>query len=125
MRAQLSAALVEAMKARDSVAITALRSALAAIDNAEAVDVARAPQPGVTPHLAGSVLGVRAADVPRRSRTEAEVQARVRAEVDERLTAAADYERMGRAEPAERLRAEADVLRRHLPGPDPDGVVQS
>ena len=47
VRDRLRAALPDAMKARDSVAVAALRSVLGAIDNAEAVDAARAPQPGV------------------------------------------------------------------------------
>jgi uncharacterized protein YqeY len=37
-------ALTAAMKSRDRPAVTALRSALAAIDNAEAVDIAATPQ---------------------------------------------------------------------------------
>ncbi|MFF2391084.1 hypothetical protein [Nocardia sp. NPDC058114] len=38
LRERLRAALKTAMKARDLGAVTALRSALAAIDNAEAID---------------------------------------------------------------------------------------
>jgi len=43
VRDRLRAALPAAMKARDSVAISALRSALGAIDNAETVDAGCAP----------------------------------------------------------------------------------
>src|SRR6185437_4775230 len=41
VRDRLRAALPEAMKARNSVAVAALRSALGALDSAEAVDAAR------------------------------------------------------------------------------------
>ena len=45
VRARLSAALPVAMKARDRVAVAALRSALAAVANAEAVPVDSVPRP--------------------------------------------------------------------------------
>jgi uncharacterized protein YqeY len=90
---------------------------LAAIDNAEAVDTqAASPVVATTAEVAGSVAGLGAAEVPRRTLPESEVEALVRAEVAERLAAADDYEHHGRLEHARRLRREADVLRRHLPG---------
>jgi uncharacterized protein YqeY len=49
VRDRLRAALPAALKARDSVAVAALRSALAAIDNAEAVDLATRPGLGSNP----------------------------------------------------------------------------
>ncbi len=106
---RLRAALVAAMKARDVVAIAALRSALSAIDNAEAVV-------GITPALsghspiAGAVSGLGAAEVPRKLLTEHDIAAVVLAEVDERLAAASEYEAAGRADASSRLRAEAAVL---------------
>ncbi len=42
---ELRKALTAALKARDSVAVAALRSTLAAIDNARAVDPTQAPRP--------------------------------------------------------------------------------
>lgn len=45
LRERLSRALPAAMKARDRLAVSALRSALAAIDNAGAVDPTRIPSP--------------------------------------------------------------------------------
>ncbi|MGH3812657.1 MAG: GatB/YqeY domain-containing protein [Pseudonocardiaceae bacterium] len=111
VRDRLRAALPEAMKARDSVAVAALRSALGAIDNAEAVDAGRAPQPGAGhARLAGTVSGLGAAEVARRSLSAAEMDDVVRAEVVERHTAARDYERAGHRAHAERLRGEAAVL---------------
>ncbi len=143
MRARLRVALTDAMKARDRVAVAALRSALSAIENAEAVDTpvpADANQPAdatgppagtaepaaAEPPLteratvehagfAGSVAGLRAAEVERRPLTDADVERIVRAEATDRLAAADEYERGGRHDHAERLRGEAAVLRRYLP----------
>lgn len=119
VRDRLRAALPDAMKARDSVAVAALRSALAALDNAEAVDAARAPQPSAGhPRLAGTVSGLRAAEVERRSLSAAEMGELVRAEVAERHAVARDYERAGHRAHAERLRSEAAVLSSFLGGRD-------
>ena len=119
VRDRLRAALPVAMKARDSVAVAALRSALGAIDNAEAVDGARAPQPGAGhSRLAGTVRGLRAAEVERRSLNAAEMDEVVRAEVADRHAAAGDYERAGQRAYAARLRGEAAVLRSCLGGRD-------
>jgi uncharacterized protein len=125
MRETLRRDLTSAMKARDVVAVAALRSALAAIDNAEAVDVAPAAEPAATSatsaEVAGAVVGVGAAEVPRRVLTAADVERLVRGERDDRITAAVDHERLGRSESAGRLRAEAGVLALYLPdGPVPD-----
>lgn len=111
VRDRLRASLPAAMKARDSVAVAALRSALAAIDNAEAVDAARAPQPGTGPaRLAGTVSGLHSTEVARRSLSAAEMDALIQAEVTERHAVARDYERAGHHTHAERLRREATVL---------------
>jgi uncharacterized protein len=111
-------ALTAALKARDQHAVTALRSALAAIDNAEAVDAAGQGHPPGEGRIAGAILGVGAAEVARRTLTPAETQAIVRTEVTERQNAAHAYERAGRSGPAERLRAEAAVLKAYLDDPD-------
>ncbi len=112
MRERLQAALRETMRAKDAVAVSALRSALAALGNAEAVPAA-VPD-GATaathPRLAGTVTGVGAAEVARRTMTEDEQRAVVQSEVDERLSAARELDGRGRPERAERLRAEAAVL---------------
>ncbi|HEX5946601.1 MAG TPA: hypothetical protein VFY82_10005 [Acidimicrobiales bacterium] len=112
LHARLRRALPPALKARDRVAIAALRSALAAIDNAQAVAAPPAPRTGGL--VAGAVRGLGAGDVPRRGLSTDEVTAIVRAEVADRRAAAADYERSGRVDAAGRLVAEADVLAVHL-----------
>jgi uncharacterized protein len=167
LRDRLRRALPTAMKARDRPAMTALRSALAAIDNAGAADPTRAaptdaaptdmdPQIAISearssgpdepgsgpsksagigsqhpstgaglglsdlapqgphPGFAGTVAGVGATEVERRSLSQAQMEQIVRTEIADRETAATGYEHAGQLGPAERLRAEAKVLRSHL-----------
>jgi hypothetical protein len=127
LRARLRRGLVAAMKARDQQAVAALRSTLARIDNAEAVDLdAFDDDAGSGLHrdaghaaVAGSVLGVGAAEVDRRVLTPDEVAAIVRDDVEEREVAADDLERVGRPDQAERLRAQAELLTAYLDRPGP------
>lgn len=103
------------MKAKDRIAVSALRSALAAIDDAETVPAA--PQPGVeaSEHVAGAAAaGIGAADVARKQLTEEEMRAVVAREHRERVAAAMTYAELGRNQDAGRARAEADVLARYL-----------
>ena len=110
-RARLRPALAAALRARDMVAVSALRSALAAIGNAEAVEPGVAAPPGSgSPHVAGSVAGLGAAEAERRRLSAAEIGQIVRAEAGERERAARDYKRAGHADRAGRLRREAQVL---------------
>lgn len=74
------------------------------------LDAARAAHP----ELAGTVAGVGATEVERRSLSQAQMEAIVRVEIADRETAAAGYERAGQLARAERLRAEAKVLLSHL-----------
>jgi uncharacterized protein YqeY len=111
LQARLQGALRAALKARDSVAVSALRSAQAAIGNAEAVaPSAGSPAPGGNRHFAGTVEGLGAAEAPRRILTEEQVSEIVRAEITERHQAAEIYERSGHADRADRLRREAEAL---------------
>ena len=110
-RQRLQLALREARGARDTVATSALRSALAAIDNASAVPAAPAPAAGAGgPHFAGAVAGLGAGEAQRRSLTEAEAAQIVWAEVADRQAAARGYDQTGHADQAGRLRREAQVL---------------
>jgi uncharacterized protein len=128
IRARLELALRAAIKARDTVAVSALRSVLAAIGNAEAV-----PQPtrSATPttavtttvtsapsadgaaasqHVAGGATGLGAAEADRKMLTGDETVALVRDEIAERQAAARQYEDAGHQERAARLRHEAWVI---------------
>jgi uncharacterized protein YqeY len=109
--ARLRLALAEALRARDMNTVRPLRSALAAIGNAEAVEPdAAAPTGTGSPHVAGAVAGLGAAEAPRRRLGAAQIEQIVRAEADERERAARDYERAGHTDRADRLRREARVL---------------
>ena len=92
VRQRLERALRGGLRARDTVAVSALRSALAEIDNA------------------GAAAGLGAGEAGRRGLSAGEAEQIVRAEIAERRAAARDYEQAGHASQASRLRREADVL---------------
>jgi uncharacterized protein YqeY len=140
IRARMRRGLIEAMKARDQQAVAALRSALARIDNAEAVDPDAVDDDELVadvfdddavdagppldsgeghPAVAGGVRGVGAAEVDRRVLTPEGVAAIVRDDVEEREIAADVLERVGRPDQAERLRAQAKLLTSYLDSPTP------
>lgn len=111
LRARLRAALPVAMKARDRSATAALRSALGAIDNAEAVDGSGIRAGAIE----NSAVGLGTAERARRHLTESDIAAIVRTEIDERRTAADEYATLsGGADRAASLRAETATLAAHL-----------
>ncbi|WP_327187487.1 hypothetical protein [Streptomyces sp. NBC_01334] len=105
------------MRARDKAAVSALRTTLAALDNAEAVPVGEAGLRGSA--LEQSPVGAGATEAARRELSEQGVLAVVRAEADERLEAAAQLTAPAHADRAALLRAEAAVLLRFLEAPEP------
>jgi uncharacterized protein YqeY len=117
-RTTLRDALLAARKDRDAARVSALRSALSAIDNAGAVPTATlglatpvsmnldAPSSGT---IAGGVVGLGAAEVARRELSDAQIRELVRAEIDERLSAAKQID-ASHTERAATLRTEAAVL---------------
>jgi uncharacterized protein YqeY len=118
LRARMRADLTTAMKARDKDAVAALRTALAAFDNAEAVALpsrAAAP-PASSEYVAGTSVGLGSAEVARRELTLDDLHTVLRAQIDERLAEADTYAAHGRPDAADRLRREADVLRTYLAG---------
>jgi uncharacterized protein len=114
LRATLRADLVTAMKLRRPEAVAALRTAIAAIDNAEAVDVPDGAAGVASEHVAGARTGVGSTEVQRRVLSVGEVRALLRAQVEERRTEADRLDAYERPDPARRLRLEADVLGRYL-----------
>lgn len=96
-----------------------LRLALSAIDNAGAVPTAtlgtETPD-GVqldgapSGPIAGAVAGLGGAEVARRQLSDTQIRALLRAEVDERMTAADEFTAGGHPERATTLREEAAVL---------------
>lgn len=102
------------MRARDKAAVSALRTTLAALDNAEAVPVEEALTRGMA--LEESPVGVGATEAARRELSERNVADIVRAEATERLEFAATLTAPAHAGRAAQLRAEASVLLRFLDG---------
>ncbi|WP_026820534.1 GatB/YqeY domain-containing protein [Arthrobacter castelli] len=115
MRDTMRRDLKTAMKARDRVAVTAIRSALAAIDNAEAIPVERSVAENGTAEVAASAVGIGAAEADRRDLDAEDMRAIVEAEVNDRTAVAGEYEQAGHSDAGDKLRAEADVLRGYLP----------
>lgn len=101
---RLKADLRVAMKARQHTTVTTLRSLLAAIDNAGAVELDAVAKP---------VVG-RSGDVPRRMLTAGQVQAILQSEIAECQAALAEYQGLGKHEEVDRLDAALQVLARYL-----------
>lgn len=106
LRDRLRAALPAALKNRDRTTAATLRATLAAIDNAEAVEVGTARAGAIE----ASPVGLGVAEVARRELTEADVAAIVRAEIEERRRAAEVYAERGHGDRAAELRAAAETL---------------
>ena len=119
IRTQLKTDLKAAMKARQSNTVSALRSLLAAIDNAEAVDIAQLPQTSL--NIDASPYSP---DVPRKILTEADLRRIIGNEIDEASHALAEYNRLGRAEDAARMGEILAALQGYAPTiqGDEDGV---
>lgn len=116
VRDQLRSDLTQAMRARDRLRVSVLRTALAAIANAEAQVVPddRSAIPTTTGPIAGASVGVGSSDVERRLMTEDDRQAILAGEVAERLTAADVMDGAGASADARRLRDEAALLQGYL-----------
>lgn len=108
IQTHLRAALRSAMKCRDKAAVSGLRSAMAALANAEAVDTGTTRRGGA---IEEAPVGVGSTEVARRVLTDADAVAILGAEMTEREQAAHDYEARGEHERVGRLRAEAAAIR--------------
>jgi uncharacterized protein len=112
-RDRIRDALQLAMKQRDQALVKTLRSALSAIDNAEAAPPPGGAAPDDGP-IAGATHGVGTTEVERRALTDEEVRQVLVAEATERREAAAELEALGRQELATDLRTGAELLDRLL-----------
>ena len=118
----LRTALVPAMRERDETAVSALRSALSAVANGEAVDVREIDlRASGSEHVAGAAGGLGAAETARRDLTDGDARSIVEAERWSREADARVLDEHGEHERADRLRAEADVLAQVLRGVLPEG----
>lgn len=114
MRAVLRSDLTAAMKDRDSETITALRTAIAAIDNAEAVEATTAEQDNADGLIAHAGHGVGSTDVARRELSADDVAAILRGHVDDYLAAADRYAKLNQHGAAAPLRRQAHLLQHYL-----------
>jgi hypothetical protein len=110
----MAAGLTRAMKARDQVAVSALRSTLGALANAEAVGVGTAAGGIGSEDVAGSSPGAGSTEAVRRVLADRETADLVLGEAVEREDAARGYDAAGQPARGARLRAEALVIRSFL-----------
>ena len=110
LRAALRRDLASAMKAREAEAVSALRTAIAAIDNAEAVPSQDASQPTTIGHFAGAQAGVGATEAARRKLSGDEVRAILADQIAGYQREADGYDALGQADAARRLRNQAHLL---------------
>lgn len=114
LRAVLRKGITTAMKARDSDALSALRTAIAAIDNAEAVAVPGPETPVTSPHVAGARSGAGSTEADRKQLGGDEVRDILRAQITEHASEADRYDALGQSDAAERLRRQARTLEAYL-----------
>lgn len=98
LRDALRTDLMSAMKSRDTDAVAALRTAIAAIDNAESVDT----------------TGLTDTEVPRRVLTATDVRDILAGHVRDYLADADGYDAVAQRAAAQQLRRQADVVGRYL-----------
>jgi uncharacterized protein len=111
LRAALRQGLTAALKARDPDALAALRTAIAAIDNAEAVPVpGRRLPPATSAHIAGARSGPGSTEAARQRLEAGELRDILRGQVAEYTSEADRYDALGQADAAQRLRRRARVL---------------
>ena len=107
---ELRRRLSVAVRDRDRSAVAALREAIAALDNAEAVPSDTEPKTASGPYVAGGVVGLGAGEVERRILDAGEQRAVVRAVIETRLIAASTYDEHGQSGRAAELRSGAEIL---------------
>jgi hypothetical protein len=106
--------LARAMKAREPDAVAALRTAIAAIDNAEAVPVPVAGPLPASGRIAGARSGVGVTEAARRDLSGRQEQAILRDQVTGYTAEASRYESLGQQAAADRLQAQARLLSAYL-----------
>lgn len=114
LRSVIRRDLVAAMKARQPDAVAALRTALSAIDNAEAVEAPGAAQADSNPFVAGAQDGVGSTEAHRRILPVASALALLEALIAECETEADHRDARGHPDAAAGLRREAEALKKYL-----------
>lgn len=109
IRDRIRADLLPAMREREESRVRALRSALGAIDNAEAT-----PTTAQAGAIEDASVGVGSTEAARQELSAADLRRVLQAEVDERETAAAECATSA-PDWAQRLRDEAAVIASYVP----------
>jgi uncharacterized protein len=110
LRPLLQRHLGAAVRHRDRIAVAALREAIAALDNAEAIPPDGDLKAEASEYVAGGVVGLGAAEAERRILDAETQRAIVRAEIETRLAAAITCDEHGQSARSSDLRLGADVL---------------
>ena len=110
LRAALRRGLVAALKARDAEALAALRTTIAAIDNAEAVPAADMQAPLTSADIAGASSGVGSTEAIRQSLSVGQLRDIVSEQIAECAREADRYDLLGQSDAAQRLRHRARIL---------------
>jgi hypothetical protein len=114
LRDALRRDLTRAMKAREPDAVSALRTAIAAIDNAEAVPPVDDDPVGTSGHIAGARAGLGAAEAARLHLTASQQRGILRDQISGYTAEAEHYDALGQQAAASRLRNQARVLTAYL-----------
>jgi uncharacterized protein len=114
LRAALRHGLTTALKARDTDALAALRTTVAAIDNAEAVPALGTSPSATSVHIAGSRSGPGSTEAARQQLSASELRDILRGQITELAREADRYDALGQADAAERLRRQARTLTAYL-----------
>ena len=110
VRVALRQRLSTALRERDKPVAATMRSAIAALENAEAAPAAPGVTPATSRHVAGAAIGVGAAEAERLALDDETESAILRGEVDSLLEAAREYESVGHGDRAVEARTAADAL---------------
>ncbi|GAB3068190.1 hypothetical protein GCM10027053_35450 [Intrasporangium mesophilum] len=110
LRSALRSRLTVALRGRDRAGAATLRSAIGALENAEAVPTSGDLASTTSSHVAGAALGLGAAEAERRVLTDADERAVVADEIEALRAAADEYTRVGAADRAAEARAAAQLL---------------
>jgi uncharacterized protein YqeY len=111
LRARLRDRLTDARRARDADLAGALRSAIAALENAEAVAGDPGPTDVTSHEVAGAVAGLGSTEADRRELDASAERTLVEREITELVTAAEQYAVHGRQDEAAGAERSAAVLR--------------
>ena len=114
LRAALRQGLTTALKARDTEALAALRTAIAAIDNAEAIATTDTHRPVTSADIAGASSGVGSTEAVRQSLSIGQLRDIVRGQITEYAREADRYDALGQPDAAHRLRHRARILAAHV-----------